>query len=136
MDPMPSGAGLLSHRWTQMSASGRCDCRGGPMWPPACGIGATTTWGRPYRGNMIRAMNPMPSGKRRAGEEGADAAELGPGGAAQGRDLGRAGAMLPAGAATAGEAGGGARSRAEAAVEATAAVAHGWLAAGAAAAGM
>ena len=80
-------------------------------------------------------MDPMSSGEARAAEDCARAAKLGTGGAAEGGDPGRAGAVLPAGAAAAGEAGGCARAGAEAAVEAAAAVAHGRLAAFAVAAG-
>jgi hypothetical protein len=81
-------------------------------------------------------MEPMPSGDSRAREDGADPAELGAGGAAEGGDLGRAGAVLPAGAAAAGEARRGPRSGAEAAMEAATAIGHRGLAAAAAAAGM
>ena len=77
----------------------------------------------------------MPSGEAGFGQDGADAAELGACGAAEGNDLGRAGAVFPAGAAAAGETLGGTRSRAEAAVQTAAAVGHGRLAARAAAPG-
>ena len=76
----------------------------------------------------------MPSGEVRSGEHRTHAAELGAGGTAEGGDLGGAGAVLPAGAAAAGAAGGRARSGAEAAVKAAAAVSHGRLTAPAAAA--
>ena len=135
MDPMPSGAGRSNRRWTQMNADARRDRRGSSMWPPICDTASATTWDRPYRRNTIQAINPMPSGGAGAGEERAHAAELGAGGAAEGGDLGRAGAVLPAGPAAAGEAGHRARAGAEAAVETAAAVAHGRLAAFAAAAG-
>jgi hypothetical protein len=79
----------------------------------------------------------MPSGAV-AGDEGesrAHAAEAQVGLAAQGRHFRRAGAVLPAGAAAAGETIGRARTGAEATVHAAAAVGHGGLAAEAAAAG-
>src|SRR5882724_10160489 len=81
-------------------------------------------------------MDPMPSGGAgEAGAEGAGAAELEAGLAQEDANLGRAGAVLPAGAAGAGESGGRARPRAEAAMQAAAAVRHGGLAALPAAAG-
>jgi hypothetical protein len=82
-------------------------------------------------------MDPMPSGgSAHLGEDGADAAKLGAGSAAQGADFGGAGAVLPAGAAAAGKTCGRAGAGAEAAMETAAAVGHGGLAALAAAAGV
>src|SRR6185312_3320907 len=101
------------------------------------GVFAVHLCARRTRGRgRIRAMNPMPSGEAGVADESADATELDAGGAAQGRDLGRASAVLPAGAAAAGEAGGRARSGSEAAMEAAAAVGHGGLPAFAAAVSM
>jgi hypothetical protein len=82
-------------------------------------------------------MNPMPSGEpAEASTEGAGAARLEAGFAQEGADLGGAGAVLPAGAAAAGDALGRARPRAEAAMYPAATVGHGGLAAGAAATGV
>ena len=69
-------------------------------------------------------------------QHGADARDLHADGVAERGDGGRAGAMLAAGAAAAGETLRSARSRAEAAVESAAAVGHGGLAAGTAAASL
>ena len=69
-------------------------------------------------------------GRTQGGGKGPDAMGMGGGGAAQVDDLGRVAAMGAAGAATFGEAGGGARTRALAAMEAAAAVRHRWLATG------
>jgi hypothetical protein len=78
----------------------------------------------------------MPSGKtREAGVQSAGTAELEAGLAQEDAGLGRAGAVLPTGAAAAGEALGRARSGAEAAMHPAATVGHGGLAAFAAAAG-
>jgi hypothetical protein len=79
----------------------------------------------------------MPSGTAvREADQEADAAEMEAGLAAQGGDLGRAGAMLPGRAAAAFAPGRRARPGAEAAMQATAAVAHGRLPAGAARPGL
>ena len=68
----------------------------------------------------------MPSGTAvREADQDADAAEVEAGLAAQGGDLGRAGAMLPGRAAAALAAGRRARPGAETAMQAAAAVAHG-----------
>jgi hypothetical protein len=84
----------------------------------------------------ICAMNPMPSGAAaHRGHKRLDAATVGAGGGAELTDVGGVAAVGEAGAARAGEAFGRARTGAEAAMHPAAAVRHGRLAAGAAAAG-
>ena len=162
MDPMPSGGRKVNRRDAEARRGCVCNVRacdaigkgvmarallaqgthGGGAGPAAAFTGAVSrrlcvsAVGPCKARRRFRAMDPMPSGRTRLGQNGAGAAELGAGGAAQGHDFGRAGTVLPAGVAAAGETGGRARSGAEAAMEAAAAVGHGGLAAGAAAAGV
>jgi len=137
MEPMPSGGRVhhRGHRAHRGRGNARC-ARGSKNGFSVISV-VILSCGHAGRGRRFWTMNPMPSGGGGdAGAESAGAAGLEPRLAQEGADVGGAGAMLPAGAATAGKSGGRAGAGAEATMHPTAAVRHGGLAAGAAATGV